>query len=753
LRIWAEFWQPTWIDGTEVAFMDVDAAVERRLSAEFRPADPFFVAITGYESYSCDGQRLAVRAVASSAADSTTLVVLPTGSGKTAVAYVAALLGERRGSAVVIVPTVALALDQERAFRELLLRTGRRWRSEDFAYHSGLDESKKRAIRQRISSGEQKIVFAAPESVERSLASSLYQAAEYGLITALVIDEAHVVSEWGDEFRPEFQSVAGLRRGLLRAAAGSQSGTFRTLLLTATPTQDSIETLRVAFADPSRDFGVVGSPALRLEPTYWAHEFRDEDARVGAVVDAVRHVPRPALLYTTKRSDADRWESRLRAEGFRRLAVVTGETPADRRREVLDGWRGTPVPGRSTRTTRYDVVIATSAFGLGVDQGDVRAVIHACIPETIDRFYQEVGRGGRDGRASLSLVLHCRGDRRVAQSVNQTKLITREKAEPRLRAMLGNAESLGQGRWEVDLAALPPQTPHKRSYNLQWNQRTINLLARAGAVEWEGQPPKFAESSDDEFADPEAWGAVIRLLRADHTSAAFWTEVEETRARRLASDTASLGRMNAALAASACVHRLLRDAYAATVDGGVELEPAESCGGCPWCRQHGMRFLAGGTAPVSTVRSAVELSGHLAWLIRAPRAGVVVYRETDSTWRSKVADAVRHAVGMGAIGVVLDGEVDEIEVGRLQNSSDCGAVFVEASSELDLRDLSGVPTVFLVGPDRQHHVTKELLQGGYLLPRHRLIIVPETARDPSKADRLLRDVQPHEPIESFLANS
>src|SRR5204863_6879752 len=132
-----------------------------------------------------------------------------------------------------------------------------------------------------------------------------------------------------------------------------------------------------------------------------------------------------------------KWHARLFSAGYRRLMLVAGETGADERRQAITRLREGTV----------DLVVATSAFGLGVDQEDVRAVVHACIPETIDRFYQEVGRGGRDGRASLSLVLHCRRDRRVAQGINQTKLITREKAEARLRAMLAKAELLGGGQW------------------------------------------------------------------------------------------------------------------------------------------------------------------------------------------------------------------------------------------------------------------------------------------------------------------
>src|SRR5207247_2702157 len=132
-----------------------------------------------------------------------------------------------------------------------------------------------------------------------------------------------------------------------------------------------------------------------------------------------------------------------------------------------------------------------------------------------------------------------RGDLRVAKAINQTKLITRGLAEARLRAMLASADSLGGDRWRVDLAALPPQTRHKRSYNLQWNQRTINLLARAGSVAWDGEKPELADSFFEDQADPEAWGAVIRLLRADHQSDSYWAQVEAIRARRLRADAAS----------------------------------------------------------------------------------------------------------------------------------------------------------------------------------------------------------------------
>jgi hypothetical protein len=105
---------------------------------------------------------------------------------------------------------------------------------------------------------------------------------------------------------------------------------------------------------------------------------------------------------------------------------------------------------------------------------------------------------------------------------------------------------------------------------------------------------------------------------------------------------------------------------------------------------------------------------------------------------------------MGAISIVLDPSLGGVDLGRLETMSPCAAVFVEPSDTIDLRELADIPTVFVIGPGDGGSVTHELVHGGYLYPRHRLIIAGETARDPSRADRLLRSIRPSEPIESFL---
>ena len=97
----------------------------------------------------------------------------------------------------------------------------------------------------------------------------------------------------------------------------------------------------------------------------------------------------------------------LRADGNMRIAVVAGDTAPGLRGRIIGQWRGESfAPELGALVSEVDIVVGTSAFGLGVDQSDVRSVLHACVPESIDRYYQEVGRGGRDGLASAAVMLH-----------------------------------------------------------------------------------------------------------------------------------------------------------------------------------------------------------------------------------------------------------------------------------------------------------------------------------------------------------
>ena len=181
-----------------------------------------------------------------------------------------------------------------------------------------------------------------------------------------------------------------------------------------------------------------------------------------------RRVPRPFLLYVTQQKHAETWEQILREDGMKRVRHVHGGSGD--RAGVLRLWR----------ENRIDAVVAPSAFGLGMDKRDVRAVIHACVPETVDRFYQEVGRGGRDGRACVSIVVHTDLNLREADGLNRERVITTELGLQRWAAMFATRPKGGEREdvFAVDLRAKRPGQTQDNDANVGWNLQTLNLMAR-----------------------------------------------------------------------------------------------------------------------------------------------------------------------------------------------------------------------------------------------------------------------------------
>jgi superfamily II DNA helicase RecQ len=302
LRLEARSWTPSWLDSSDDSGVDgfASAAVNRRSSIEAL-GDPFLSRL-GFSTYRSPGQREALRAVLTAPPGSTLLIVLPTGSGKSLCAQLPAILtAHSPGTIIVIVPTTALALDQERALGSAL--------PHPLAYlgsRTQEDKARNRDIRKRIRDGSQKILFCSPESAMVGLASSLYAASAAGLLDMFVVDEAHMVDEWGDDFRSAFQELGGLRLDLLRKSPKP----FRTALLTATLTQSTLETLETLFGTPG-PFKLLASVQLRPEPSFWFAHCSNSNEKEIKVLEAIRHLPRPLILYTTTRDDANLLPSRI----------------------------------------------------------------------------------------------------------------------------------------------------------------------------------------------------------------------------------------------------------------------------------------------------------------------------------------------------------------------------------------------------------------------------------------------------------
>jgi superfamily II DNA/RNA helicase len=657
----AQPWAPEWLDGYPARAAEAELLLRRQ---QFVPGDPLLAQLGRGDvvGYSGAAQRDAVRAAAVAPPGSTLLVNLPTGTGKSLVAHLPAVAaGGAAGDAaltVLVVPTVALCIDQERSLRSSI--------NQDCAYYGGRSAEELKAIRQRIFAGEQRVVVASPEPILGALRPAIYAAAGAGRLRWLVVDEAHVVGSWGDEFRPEFQMLPGLRRDLLRVTEAAGRPAFRTMLLSATVTADTLATLHTAFGDPG-PFNQAAAPQLRPEPSYWFSSCRHESSRAAEAIrrrrveEAVLHLPRPLVLYVTRREDAEWWYKRLQDMGLGRLGIMTGSTPADARAALLRRWSERAV----------DVVVATSAFGLGVDQSDVRSVVHATLPETLDRFYQEVGRGGRDGRASVSLLIHTDEDVTLARSVGETTLIGNEKGVSRWRRMWESKDAVDaeRARWRIRVDVSPGLQANEA--NVKWNLRTLALMARSGLIRIDAVPPPSqprgsddvqAERAYEQAAQEDLVRRVVEVIADRVGSDDVWTaRVDPQREREQAATRAAFARMVTVAGGGSghCIGTIIGDLYRVghnAVPGVSPTPVATACGTCPACRSGGY---ASPIDPPPPVRPPWPVSrGVASQLQRRLIDGrlIVQYDTSGRPWRDDLGDLIPRLSDLGLRGICVSAQ-------------------------------------------------------------------------------------------------
>ena len=311
-------------------------------------------------------------AITALAARRDVLVVMPTGAGKSAVYQVAALLLD--GPTVVVSPLISLQRDQ-------LAGLADQDAPEAVAVNSAQKESQTEHAWQALRAGDAEFVFLSPEQLANDeVVERLAQAG----VSLLVVDEAHCVSAWGHDFRPDYLRIGDVLERLGRP-------TVAALTATASPPvrEEVVEKLRM------RDVRQVVRGFDRPNLELCVQRFADERGKRDAVVERAGTLPGPGLVYTATRKDTERYAEALADRGLRAAAYHAGRKAADRHQVHEDFLAG-----------NLDVVVATSAFGMGIDKRDVRFVVHADVSDSVDSYYQEIGRAGRDGDPAVALLLY-----------------------------------------------------------------------------------------------------------------------------------------------------------------------------------------------------------------------------------------------------------------------------------------------------------------------------------------------------------
>ena len=305
------------------------------------------------------------------------LAVLPTGGGKSLLYQVPALA--RDGLTLVVSPLIALMDDQVAG----LARRGVRAASA----HGGLGARALDQLWTDAEYGKYRLLYVTPERLEtRSFLDRVHRLP----IRLLAIDEAHCISEWGHDFRPAYRRLAAARDAI-EATTGQAVPTVA-VTATATPPvrADIVEQLGL------RSPRVIVRGFDRPNLVWSVHHVESKAKQVQRIFEAV---PGTGLLYAGTRRGTEQWATQLTRMGVSAEAYHAGLSPTARR-EVVGRWMA-----GATR-----VIAATSAFGMGVDKADVRTVVHVALPPTLDAYYQEAGRAGRDGKRSYAALVVQRDD-------------------------------------------------------------------------------------------------------------------------------------------------------------------------------------------------------------------------------------------------------------------------------------------------------------------------------------------------------
>ncbi len=417
-----------------------------------------------------------------------TLALMPTGGGKSVTFQVPALASE--GICLVITPLIALMKDQVNRLNSMEIKS--------IAIHSGMSAEEIDNALENAIFGDYKFLYVSPERV----ATKLFQAKAPRLSLSLVaVDEAHCISQWGYDFRPSYLKIAGLREYI------SDKVPFLALTASATPqvTEDIMKKLGF------RQKNVLKTSFSRKNISYLVRKVEDKYAYI---IKTVQKAPGSGIVYVRSRKRCKEIAELLHANGIAADFYHAGLPDELRNRKQLSWTSG------ETR-----VIVATNAFGLGIDKSDVRFVIHWDIPDSIEDYFQESGRAGRDNKPASAVLLYSPADKSRLMENLRKKFPPVEKIKDVYEAVCNYLQvPLGSGKenvFDFNMADFVSKyrLPVIETYN------SLQFLQREGYMEFTEEinnPSRvhFIVNRDDLYkfqVANEAFDSFIKLLLRSYT--------------------------------------------------------------------------------------------------------------------------------------------------------------------------------------------------------------------------------------------